>query len=161
MKPAAAVAAGTANDGLGVQREGLAFVAGYVASKCRHIDPSLGQPTSSASPELLTAVPSGWITAVSRDQLFVPSPAWMAAVEEVDCNFRVMMGSSADQQPRIIERLQQLILLKRPHLDPRVARKLASTRLHLHIRWLNTTRKEVHEKRRAADKVRHHVGGSR
>lgn len=162
VEPAAA-AAGPLSDGSSIEREGLAFLAGYVAFACRHIDPSLGQPTSSAPPEHLAAVPNSWIATISRGQLFVPSPTWRATVEEFDRNFRLLMGPSADRQPRILERLQQLIVLKRPDLDPRIVRKLASSRLHLHIRWLNSTSglKEAQEKKRAADQVRHHMGSSR
>ena len=47
------------NDGeLGVEMEALAFVAGYVARKCRTIDPSLGMPISEATPG---AVPDRWL----------------------------------------------------------------------------------------------------
>ena len=42
-------AASPATQELGFERQGLAFVAGYVAFKCRHIRDDLGQLTSSAS----------------------------------------------------------------------------------------------------------------
>ena len=44
-----------------VFRDAMAFVAGYVAAKCRHIDAKLGTPTCIASSAALAAVPSGWM----------------------------------------------------------------------------------------------------
>ena len=71
------------------------------------------------------------------------------------------MGPSADQQPDVMKRLVQLIQLKQPRLDQRVARKLASTRLHLRIRYLNRLLDAKREQRRAATQVRQHARSSR
>ena len=152
---------GPASTELGMQREALAFVAGFVASKCRHIDSSLGLPTSVASPADMTSVPSGWIQTISRGQLYVPSAWWMAAVLEFETSFSLVMGPTADQQPGILKRLVQLILQKQPRVDQRVARKLASTRLHLRLRQLNVARAEVQAGRSAARQVRQHSRSSK
>ena len=61
-----------------MEEEAMAFATGYVASKCRHIDSSLGWPTCDVQPSDLAAVPAGWIETISRGQLFVPSVWWMA-----------------------------------------------------------------------------------
>ena len=113
---------------LGLEREALAFVAGYVASSCQRIDPSLGLPTREA-PE--TSVPSSWIRVLSRGGLMVPSERWMAVVESFEVLFGLVMGRSADMQPGITRRLMELLLEKEPQLDQRIARKLVRTRLHI------------------------------
>ena len=92
---------------LEAQREGLAFVAGFVAYKClcHHIDATLGSRSpdfSGAAAETLNTLPDSCIVTISRGQLFVLSQAWMAAVEEVERNFCLLMGASADQGPRVI-----------------------------------------------------------
>ncbi|KAF0288727.1 hypothetical protein FJT64_012884 [Amphibalanus amphitrite] len=146
---------------LGPQREGLAFVAGYVAAKCSHLNASLGSPTSSASPGDLSSLPNSWIATISRGQLYVPSAAWLAAVEDFELNFCLLMGASADEGPDIMKRLIHLIQLKQPGLDRRVARKLASTRLHLRLRYLNGKLDAARAERRAAQQVRQHARSSR
>ena len=134
----AAAAAPPETHELGFEREGLAFVAGYVAFKCRHLRDDLGQPTSSTSAP--ASVPSRWLQTISRGSLYVPSDWWMAVVEAFELKFREVMGPTADQSPGIIKRLTACVLAVAPDLDERIARKLASTRLHLRIRWLNTAR---------------------
>ena len=145
-----------------VFRDAMAFVAGYVAAKCRHIDATLGTPTCSASPAALAAVPSSWVQKLSRGQLCVPSAAWMALVESFEVIFARVMGATADQQPGILRRLTELLMTKEPHMDQRIARKLASTRLHLRLRHLNSTRAEgqLQSQRRAANQRRHHARSS-
>ncbi|XP_043196219.1 uncharacterized protein LOC122367299 [Amphibalanus amphitrite] len=66
-----AAAAAPVTDELGVDREALAFVAGYVASKRRHLCSGLGQP-SSCSPAS-AFVPSRWLQTISRGNLYVLS----------------------------------------------------------------------------------------
>lgn len=50
--------AGVEAPDLGLEREGLAFVAGYVAMIIRHINASLGCVTSAATDGMLASVPS-------------------------------------------------------------------------------------------------------
>ena len=137
-----------------LQREGLAFVAGYVAASCQHIDPSLGLPTRLAPP---SSVPQTWIRVVSRGGLMVPSERWMSVVESFELLFCVVMGSSADRNPVIIRRLLELLRQKEPGLDLRIARKLVRTRLHIRLRFLNQAQAEAAAARRAAKQVRQHV----
>ena len=143
---------------VGLEREVLAFVAGYVTSSCQHIDPSLGLPTREA-PE--TSVLSSWIRVVSRGGLMVPSERWMAVVESFEVLFGLVMGRSADMQPGITRRLMELLLEKEPQLDQRIARKLVRTRLHIRLRALNTARDERAAQRRGENQLRYHVRSAR
>ena len=154
---AAAIAA--APPELGVEREALAFVAGYVAFKCKHIRDDLGQPTSSAPDS--PSVPSRWLRAISRGSLYVPSDWWMAFVVKFNDSFSALMGPTANKAPNILRRLVELILAQMPDLDRRIARKLASTRLHYRLRWLNVARAEAQAKRYQDRKILQHSKSSK
>ena len=142
-----------------LSREALAFMAGYVVYKCRDLDASLGYQTSNPPPagSVAVSVPSGWTEAISRGHLYLPTDWWMAVVEEFETNFCLLMGSTADQEPGILRRLVELISQKQPGLHPRVARKLASTRLHVRLKKLNEARDQAKDARRAGKKVEQHV----
>ncbi|KAF0308974.1 hypothetical protein FJT64_019865 [Amphibalanus amphitrite] len=139
-----------------MEEEAMAFAAGYVASKCRHIDSSLGWPTCDVQPSDLAAVPSGWIETISRGQLFVPSAWWMAAVRHFNAIFSDVMGPIADQNAGILRRLIGKFQQEVPRVDQRVARKLATTRLHMRLRQLNAERNEARSAKRALSKNRQH-----
>ena len=143
---------------LGVEREALAFVAGYVAYKCRHIR-DLGQPSSTAPAS--STVPSRWLRTISRGNLHVPSDWWMAIVEDFNGTFCDVMGCTADRAPDIQGRLVTCVLAKVPELDRRIARKLVSTRLHLRLRWLNACRAASQAARYSARKTSQHAKGSK
>ena len=138
----------------------MAFAAGFVAHKCHHMDRRLGVRMGDASEEALASVPSSWLQVVSRGQLYVPSVWWMSVVQEFEVNFCQIMGSSADRKPGIIRRLTEVVCLKHPDLDKRVARKLACTRLHFRLKRLNSARNEARAQQRASRKVLHHARSS-
>ena len=140
-----------------IYEDAMAFAAGYVAYKCHHIDPGLGVPMHRASAEELAAVPSTWLQVISRGRLYVPSVRWMEAVRAFDLNFKLVMGATASKEPGIVKRLMGLITTKDPQLDDRVARKLASTRLHFRLRTLNTARKAAADEKRAANQLANHA----
>ena len=148
---------GTAAENVWMQQEGLAFVAGYVASACQTIDPTLGLPTDEAPP---SRVPQRWIRAVSRGGLTVPSESWMSVVESFEVLFGITMGSSVDRDPGVVRRLIELLREKEPGLDIRIARKLVRTRLHIRLRFLNQELVDAAADRRAAKQVRQHVRSS-
>ena len=142
---------------LGIEREALAFVAGYVAHKCQAIDPSLGRRSGEVTPGV---VPDRWLLLVSRGGLTVPSSRWMAIVESFEMMFSLVMGSTADTAPGIVRRLSSALAMKEPTLDPRIIRKLVTTRMHIRIRWLNAAKAAAAEKRRVGSQARQHARSS-
>ncbi|KAF0304011.1 Transposable element P transposase [Amphibalanus amphitrite] len=144
---------------LGVNREALAFVAGYVAFKCRQIRGDLGQPTSSSLAP--ASVPSRWLETISRGSLYVPSQWWMGVVEDFNDTFSDVMGPTAVKTPGIVKRLTGCVLARAPGLDERIARKLASTRLHLRLRWLNTARAAAEAEKYQLRKLAQHAKSKR
>ena len=144
---------------LGLEREALAFIAGYVASSCQNFDSSLGLPTRLAPHN--SSVPSSWIRMLSRGGLMVPSERWMSTVDAFDSLFCVIMGRDVDSQPGIVRRLMGLLMEKEPALDQRIARKLVSTRLYIRLRWLNQSRAEAASLRRGQKQIRQHICGTK
>ena len=138
---------------LGPAAEGLVFVAGFVASRCRHWDGSLGSITS----ETPAALTSSWLRAISRGGLTMPSERWLQIVREFELLFSLVMGKTVDREPLLVQRLVALLLEKRPEVDRRVARKLVTTRLHLRLRWLNREEKEGAARRRSDKQLRQHM----
>ncbi|KAF0288011.1 Transposable element P transposase [Amphibalanus amphitrite] len=138
-----------------------AFVAGYVALKMHHIDPTLGCPSAEASEEQLNSVPSSWLSALSRGGLFMPRPWWMAVVCEFDDDFQRIMGSSFCDQPGLLRRLSQVISQRHPGLDQRIARRLARVRMFMRVGELRQQLKRQRDDRRANRQVRQHVTSQR
>ena len=68
-----------------------------------------------------------------------------------------VMGSTTDRAPNVQKRLVTSVLAKMPKLDRRIARKLASTRLHLRPRYLNVARAAAQAECYKLQKVRQHV----
>ncbi|KAF0289256.1 Transposable element P transposase [Amphibalanus amphitrite] len=151
--PSDATSSGSCSSELGIDREALAFVAGYVARKCSAIDPSLGCRTGEATPG---AVPDRWLRVVSRGGLTVPSPRWMAVVEGFEVVFCLVMGDTVDKDPGIVRRLCDALAVKEPTLDRRIIRKLARTRMHIRVRWLNSAKADAAEKRRGVKQTHQH-----
>ena len=106
-----------------VFEDAMAFAAGYVAFKCHRLDDGLGISLDKASPHYLAAVPSTWLQTISRGRLYIPSIRWMEVVRAFEVNFKVLMGNTGSQEPGIMKKLVEMILLKNPQLDQRVARK--------------------------------------
>ena len=116
-----------------LSRQGLAYVAGYVAAKCAAVDKTLGRVTSEAS-----AVPRdgryAWLDAVSRGGLTVPSQRWLGQVEELEVTFVAIHRGGIDRGPGVVRRLAADAALKFPELDSRVLKKYAMTRTQLRAR---------------------------
>ena len=141
------------------EEESLTFVAGYIAFKCRDIDPTLGRPTYDMQSS--SSVPDAWVRAVNRGALYVPSDHWMAIVGAFDARFKATMGSGVDSQPGIIRRLMSVLLLMEPDLDRRVARKHVTTRLFIRLRYLNRGKLEVTARRRSQNQTKQHCRSQR
>ena len=115
---------------LGLSSEGLTFIAGYVAAKCRHIDATLGSITSetpvtskgSGQSARVDWLDAGWAPcAITR--LF-SRWSWAAPFAESQASCAASWTSN-----------------RRGLTWTRVMRKLMSTLLHVRLRWLNRKRK--------------------
>ena len=118
--------------GQGLDRQALAYVAGYVAAKCLAIDPILGQVTSEPSAEPRDER-HAWILALSRGDLVVPSSQWLREVEELEVVFFAMHDRDIVRGPGVVRRLANDAVEKFPDRDPRVLKKYAMTRTQLRI----------------------------
>ena len=141
-------------DELSTQRQLLAFIAGFVAHKCRDVDRSLGEPSSTAKPD--PSVPVGWLQLLSRGGLLVPSEKWLGTVLAFEVIFCAKMGTTASQQRGIMAELVEAILKKNKSIDRKVAWTLARTRVWIRIRWLNRRLTEEAAERLARQQVIQH-----
>ena len=150
--------------GRNLSREALAYVAGYVATKCRDTDETLGRTTSEASTEPRDER-CAWIEALSRGDLTVPSRRWLNQVEELEVLFAAMHGAAPgiDRGHGVVRRLAEAAALKCPDRHPRVLRKYAMTRTQLRVRELQRSvareqaKKAAGPSRRAAKRARMYV----
>ena len=141
---------------LGLEREGLAFIAGYVASRFQHIQPALGCMTKEATEAHLASVPSRWLQTISRGSLQMPHSWWMAVVEQFEEDFGSIMGPTFSKQSGIVSHLTSVIINRHPTLDARVARRLAKTRLYVRIGWLRDCMQRRGDPR-AAKQMHQHI----
>ena len=142
---------------LGLEREGLAFIGGFVAYKLPNSQPSLGCRTSEATEQHLASVPSSWLMTISRGRLHVPHAWWMAVVEQFNADFCNIMGPTFNGELGIIRRLVGVIRSRYPKLDLHVARRLARVRLHVRINWLRQSRLRSQPDPRVAKQLHQHV----
>ena len=135
--------------------ESLAFVAGYVAAKCRDAAPSLGKRTKDSVRD--SAVPSTWIRAISRGDLTVPSQEWFQTVEHLEQLFREEMGPRFSPHEGVKSRLRARIHAGWPELNSKVVAKYVTTRLWMRIRWLNEKKRSESAMRRASQQRLQHA----
>ncbi|KAF0305880.1 Transposable element P transposase [Amphibalanus amphitrite] len=116
-------------------REGLAYVAGYLAYKLRSVDSSLGTVSSQCTPG--GAGPDcEWLFELSRGGLYLPSAEWLEQVKAFDVVFCAMHAKNIDRAPGVIRRLRAALELKYPNVDARVVKKYAVTRTHLRVKLI-------------------------
>ena len=137
--------------------ESLAFVAGYVAAKCRDIAPGLGTTTQEATPAELSEVPTTWTCALSRGNLTIPSASWYKQVQEMEATFREQMGARYRTGPGVKAHLRACLLSKWPAMDKRVVAKYVSTRMWQRIRTLNEKKAGHSAARRAMQQIKQHA----
>ena len=134
-------------------REGLAYVAGYLAYKLRSVDSSLGTVSSQCPPG--GAGPDcTWLGELSRGGLYMPSPKWLQQVQAFDVVFCVMHAGDIDRGPGVIRRLRESLEMKYPHVDPRVVKKFAVTRTHLRLKHIQRKLAASHKEDRNAKRMR-------
>lgn len=143
--------------------QGLAYVAGYLAFKCKAVDPSLGSPTCRAVSDGATGeggnqneTAMDWIGCLSRGGLTVPTAEWLGQVMKYETVFADMHGENdMDRQPGVVRRLVARLQAQWPSVDGRIVKKYAVTRTHLRLRWLQRVaaeerRAKQHAKRTAS-----------
>ena len=75
-------------------------------------------------------------------------------VEAFEVQFCLMMGETVDKAPGIVRRMCDVLAVKEPTLDPRIARKIARTRMFIRVRWLNSAKAGEAENRRGMKQTR-------
>ena len=138
--------------------EAFSFVAGYVASKCRSVDATLGLPTDSGDAGAQYAsVPATWIRALSCGSLTVPSEQWLQDCRELEVAFCAAMGRRYYPHPGVKRYLLEQLKMKGVGRADSVLKKFVSTRMWIRIRLLNENRAAEVARRRALKQLRQHA----
>lgn len=122
--------------------EGLRYLAGYIAFRCREVDRSLGDPTGqliSVTPDALP-VHQGWIEKLSRGGLLKPSDEWLCTVKQFEVVFVGVHGDTLNCC-NVIKGMCNILAQKFPHVHPLVIKIYTRTRTFIRIRSLNTAAK--------------------
>ena len=128
-------------------KDALVYLAGYLACKCKDIDPGLGAVTPPADAQRGTSRPEhAWTMRLNYGGLTLPSDGWLQLVEQFELQFCLMHGASdIDRQPGVIRRLVEALRDKHPRVDQRIIKKYAVTRTHMRIREIERHRKRLKE----------------
>ncbi|KAF0297803.1 Transposable element P transposase [Amphibalanus amphitrite] len=139
--------------GVSAEMYGMAHAAGYVAAKCRKVDPNLGVPSAFAEE---VPVETMWTRLISRGGLNVPTARWMSAFRQMEatfCRHHHMEPDRLSRRPGVIGSLTRLLCAEQPDFDPRVIRRFVRLRTFIRMACINRElRREAMEKREARKK---------
>ncbi|KAF0302509.1 Transposable element P transposase [Amphibalanus amphitrite] len=154
------------------QRYGMAYAAGFLASKCARLDPSLGARTADA---IVEEVPDDarWIRLLSRGGLTVPTRQWLGVFQEMEATFRAFhqgrglrrRNNEPDNLSReagVVHSLVAILCERWPQLDSRVVTAYAQLRTRFRLRYVAQLRRRDHaEALEEAAARRSAAGGAR
>lgn len=137
-------------------REGLSYIAGFLAYKLSGEFPNLGRKTSEQSP-LVNPSKLPWLSALSLGGLMQPTEAFFNQVESLEKLFREYYGSSISSEPNITKTFANFILSRHPNLPAKIAFKFSKVWISITLKFLNHQLQEQKVKmlRRHLNKVGH------
>ncbi|KAF0288772.1 Transposable element P transposase [Amphibalanus amphitrite] len=147
--------------GVSAEQYGLAHAAGYVAAKCRRIDPTLGAPTAQCLPGEAEPVEALWTRLISQGGLSVPSAEWLArfrAMEAVFCTTHHLEPDHISRAPRVVESLVERLAAETGSMDTRVIRRFVRLRTFIRLGHVNRELRALADELREARKVREFEG---
>ncbi len=116
-------------------REGLSYIAGFIAHKFYNEFPELGRKTSEIHFCERTDFP--WISALSRGGLMEPSSEFFNQIEQFENLFNEFHGSGISSQVNVINKFNSFLLKRYPSTNPKVSLKFSRTRTFIRIKYLN------------------------
>jgi len=123
------------------EREGLKYVAGYVAHRFVKERPDLCQKTADLS--AFSRASLSWISSVSRGGLVVPSDSFMRDIFKMEKIFQFVNKKGVSLESNVVKTFQSCLINLFPHLPEELLKKYARTRIFLRIRTLNANVKEA------------------
>lgn len=143
-------------------KDALVYLAGYLACKCRDIDPDPGMVAPPDDAQRGTSRPErAWTMRLNYGGLTIPSDGWLQLVEQFELQFCLMHGvSNIDRQPGVIRRLVETLRDKHPRVDQRIIKKYAVTRTHMRIREIERHRKGLKESARSKKRASYYARSS-
>ncbi|GBM95119.1 hypothetical protein AVEN_46315-1 [Araneus ventricosus] len=116
------------------EHEGLKYIAGYIASRVRSEDSSLGY----FSAEKTDSESAPWIYALSKGGLTVPTEAWLKITEEMECLFVSIHGKSGYHSGKnVTKQMIKILEEKYPDVNRKAIKIFSRLRTFIRIRYLN------------------------
>ncbi|GBM73070.1 Transposable element P transposase [Araneus ventricosus] len=116
------------------EHEGLKYIAGYIASRVRSKDSSLGY----FSAEKTESESAPWIYALSKGGLTVPTEAWLKITEEMECLFVSIHGKSGYHSGKnVTKQMIKILEEKYPDVNRKAIKIFSRLRTFIRIRYLN------------------------
>jgi hypothetical protein len=141
------------SDDFDCSKEGLKYIAGFIAKKFRIKYPHLGTKTIDKAD--VEDFDSKWIIALSRGGLTLPSKEFLSKICLFEKIFKEIHGNGLNTQHGVIETTIQYILKRFPEFPRDIIKKFVRTRTFIRIKELNCRIKNSTNKKRSANKFKH------
>ena len=137
-------------------REGLSYIAGFLAFKMSNDFPELGFKISDL-PRIPKLLQFPWLSSLSQSGLTQPTTEFFKLVENLEKLFREYHGISISTETDVFNNFVKFALNHIPDLHPKIALRFAKLRTFIRIKYLNHQLKEEKNKitRRHLNKVGH------
>lgn len=139
------------------EKDGLAYIAGYLAKKHKESHPDLGKYTykidKGISQHSYSHFPS-WIQNLSFGGLIEPSDKWLDYVNKMDTYFQKLHKNNFHFTKNIVKRTTQYILSKVTDVPKELVTSFCRQRVFVRIKFLNIKKEEKQaEKRKASSDI--------
>ena len=146
----------SSDDDFDCSKEGLKYIAGYLAHKFRIKYPDLGTRTDAAA-SFKNHSESKWITALSRGGLMLPSHEFLSKMIQFEKIFKEVHGNGLNTQYKVMQTTIEHILQSFPDFPLEIIKKYVRTRTFIRIKELNNKIRKTKEanRKRNVKKVKH------
>lgn len=139
------------------EKDGLAYIAGYLAKKHRDSHPDLGKYTYTLNESInqhnYSHFPS-WIQNLSFGGLIQPSDEWLDHVTKMDKYFQKFHKDTFYFKKNIIKKTAEYILSKVKDVPKELVKSFCRQRVFVRIKFLNVKREQKQaEKRKASSNI--------
>lgn len=130
------------------EKDGLLYIAGFIAKKYKNQFPELGSQTSLCTEENNES--HGWIHNLSHGGLTNPSEEWAKIIKKMDKYFISLHKDKFQGGKNIIKQTSKYISKKIPQIPINIITTFVKQRIFIRIRYLNMQKKVALGKRKSS-----------
>ncbi len=134
-------------------REGLSYIAGFLAYKLSDEYPDLGTKTSNSSRQQQLKFP--WLAALSRGGLIQPSEEFFQQIQVLEKLFNQIHGNEITRNTDVVQSFLNCALKQNLSIHPKICLRFAKTRVFIRLKFLNHLLLKEKGKKRHLRKVGH------